>query len=87
MLVEFDGYAAISFDCYGTLIDWESSIFSGLQPVLQNHGTEASDEEILKLHAQTKHKLQANSTRGNYVNYRHVLVEGQRGEQEMGFRT
>jgi len=75
MLLDFDRYTSISFDCYGTLIDWESGIVSGLQPVLQNHGIKASDEEILELHAQTEHKLQASSTKGNYVKYRHILEE------------
>src|ERR687886_1978723 len=75
MLLDFDRYTCISFDCYGTLIDWESGIVSGLQPVLQNHGIKVSDEEILELHAQTEHKLQASSTKGNYVKYRHILEE------------
>src|SRR5215212_9471619 len=75
MLLDFDLYTSISFDCYGTLIDWESGIVSGLQPALQNHGIKASDEEILELHAQTEHKLQASSTKGNYVKYRHILEE------------
>jgi 2-haloacid dehalogenase len=65
----------ISFDCYGTLIDWESGIVSGLRPVLENHGVEATNDEILDLHAQTEHKLQATSKRGGYVKYRDVLGE------------
>src|SRR3954466_11627365 len=73
MFLDFDRYAAISFDCYGTLIDWESGIVSGLQPVLQNHGVKAADAEILELHAQTEHKLQSISTKRNYIKYRHVL--------------
>jgi 2-haloacid dehalogenase len=72
-LIDADRYEVVSFDCYGTLIDWESGIISGLRPVLANHGVEATDEEILELHAQTEHKLQASSTPGNYVKYRHVL--------------
>jgi len=27
-------YEALSFDCYGTLIDWESGIWDALQPLL-----------------------------------------------------
>ncbi len=65
----------ISFDCYGTLIDWESGIVSGLRPVLENQGVEATNDEILDLHAQTEHKLQATSKRGGYVKYRDVLGE------------
>jgi 2-haloacid dehalogenase len=68
-------YKVVSFDCYGTLIDWENGIVSGLRPVLSAHGVDATDEEILELHAQTEHELQATSERGRYVKYRDVLGE------------
>jgi 2-haloacid dehalogenase len=74
-LLEADRYEVVSFDCYGTLIDWESGIVSGLRPVLANHGVEATDEEILTLHAETEHRLQSSSTPGSYVKYRDVLGE------------
>jgi 2-haloacid dehalogenase len=72
-LLDADRYEVISFDCYGTLIDWESGIISGLRSVLANHGVEATDAEILELHAQTEHRLQSSSTPENYVKYRDVL--------------
>ena len=68
-------YEVLSFDCYGTLVDWESGIISGLRPVLRGHGVEATDDEILGLHAQTEHKLQAASKKGSYLKYRDVLGE------------
>src|SRR5918992_3374438 len=74
-LVNFGSYEVVSFDCYGTLIDWEDGIVSGLRPVLTHHGVEATDNEILNLHAQTEHRLQSTSTRGNYTKYRDVLRE------------
>lgn len=63
-MLDFDGYEVMSFDCYGTLIDWESGIISGLRPILSEHGVDASDEEILDLHARTEHELQAASRPG-----------------------
>jgi 2-haloacid dehalogenase len=66
-------YEVVSFDCYGTLIDWESGIISGLRPVLANHRVDVPDDEILGLHAQTEHRLQSSSTKGNYTKYRDVL--------------
>src|SRR5215212_10645011 len=36
--MEADKYEVLSFDCYGTLVDWESGIISGLRPVLRSHG-------------------------------------------------
>ena len=72
-MIDVNGYEVVSFDCYGTLIDWESGIVSGLRPVLANHGVEATHDEILDLHARTEHRLQSSSTPGNYVKYRDVL--------------
>ena len=28
-------FKALSFDCYGTLIDWESGMFEGLKPLTE----------------------------------------------------
>jgi 2-haloacid dehalogenase len=74
-LLDANKYEVLSFDCYGTLVDWESGIISGLRPVLRTHGVEATDDEILALHAQTEHGLQATSKKGSYVKYRDVLAE------------
>jgi hypothetical protein len=60
-LLDASKYEVLSFDCYGTLVDWESGIIAGLRPVLRGHRVEATDDEILGLHAQTEHKLQAAS--------------------------
>jgi 2-haloacid dehalogenase len=73
--MDADNYEVLSFDCYGTLVDWESGIISGLRPVLRTHGVEATDDEILDLHARTEHKLQATSKKGAYLKYRDVLGE------------
>ena len=40
-------FAVLSFDCYGTLIDWESGIVTALTPWLAAHGIEAERERIL----------------------------------------
>ncbi len=31
--VDFGAFDALTFDCYGTLIDWESGILAGLRAV------------------------------------------------------
>jgi 2-haloalkanoic acid dehalogenase type II len=33
-------YKVLTFDCYGTLIDWESGIWDALQPLLMANGTD-----------------------------------------------
>jgi 2-haloacid dehalogenase len=74
-LLDANNYEVLSFDCHGTLVDWESGIISGLRPVLRTHRLELTDDEILDLHAHTEHKLQAASKRGAYLKYREVLGE------------
>lgn len=74
-MLDANKYEVLSFDCYGTLVDWESGIISGLRPVLRAHRVEVTDDEILALHAQTEHKLQAASKGGGYLKYRDVLGE------------
>ncbi len=34
MTYELQNYKALTFDCYGTLIDWESGIWDAMQPLL-----------------------------------------------------
>ena len=45
--VNFAYFDALSFDCYGTLIDWEAGIASVLRPWVDAHGSMLSDEELL----------------------------------------
>ena len=46
-MLDFDQFAYLTFDCYGTLIDWERGIVEAFKPVLARHGVELSDDEIL----------------------------------------
>ncbi len=59
----------LTFDCYGTLIDWETGIFSALKPLLEAHGKKLADPKILELYADAE--LEAESA--TYRNYREVL--------------
>jgi 2-haloacid dehalogenase len=61
----------ITFDCYGTLIDWERGILGALQPVLLAHGVVIPDHEVLAAYSRIEPALQA----GPYRPYREVLRE------------
>ncbi len=41
-MLDANKYEVLSFDCYGTLVDWESGIISGFRPVLRGHHVEAT---------------------------------------------
>ncbi|MFN8629084.1 MAG: phenylalanine--tRNA ligase beta subunit-related protein [Chloroflexota bacterium] len=43
----FADFDALSFDCYGTLIDWEAGILAALRPWADRQGLGLTDEEFL----------------------------------------
>ncbi|MDR5816082.1 MULTISPECIES: haloacid dehalogenase type II [unclassified Caballeronia] len=47
-LTDFD---TLTFDCYGTLIDWESGIFEGLRPLLERVKPSLTRDQVLEAHA------------------------------------
>lgn len=59
----------ISFDCYGTLVDWEHGILAALRPLLAGHGAAVGDAEILAAYGELESQIQ----RGAYRPYREVL--------------
>ncbi len=67
--MRFDGFTHLTFDCYGTLIDWETGILTVLRSVLKRHGRAAEDEVLLRLYARYEAQAQA----GDYRPYRDVL--------------
>ena len=44
-------FKALTFDCYGTLIDWESGMVAGLKPLTDRVDRPLSRDEILEAHA------------------------------------
>jgi len=44
-------FKALTFDCYGTLIDWESGMVAGLEPLVQRLDHELSRDVMLEAHA------------------------------------
>jgi putative hydrolase of the HAD superfamily len=47
-------YEALSFDCYGTLIDWETGIAAVLAPWAREQGLRLSDEDLLLPYADSE---------------------------------
>ncbi len=59
----------ITFDCYGTLIDWESGIANAFMAEGGRVGHTLDREEIVRTHAEVEPEVQ----RGRYQSYREVL--------------
>ncbi len=69
-MLDFERFEWVSFDCYGTLVDWESGICGAVSEVLRAHGVRRSRGEILALFADIEPKVQKSET---YRTYRRVL--------------
>ncbi len=52
-------FKALTFDCYGTLIDWESGMVEGLQPLTSRTSRKLSRNDILEAHARHESSQQA----------------------------
>lgn len=75
MAVDFGRVEVLTFDCYGTLIDWEAGILAGLRRVLDARGVAAADEDLLARYARHEAVIEA----GPYRRYRDVLADALRG--------
>jgi 2-haloacid dehalogenase len=65
----FDQFEVLTFDCYGTLIDWESGIWNALSPILDAHGRTLAQEAVLELYGRIESEVEG----GDYQEYRAVL--------------
>lgn len=70
-MIQFDQFEALSFDCYGTLIDWESGIIPVLRQLVNAHQINMSDQQLLELFAELEPEAQS----GDYKPYRQILRE------------
>lgn len=67
--MDLSGVQWLTFDCYGTLIDWEAGILRAVRKQLSARGIPALDDDILTRFA----ALEAEQERGPYKLYREVL--------------
>ncbi len=61
----------ISFDCYGTLIDWRKGVLDALRPVLDDYFISMNDEQLFSLFAESDEDL----VTGEFRLYRDILRE------------
>src|SRR5262245_56699079 len=59
--LDLTAYKALSFDCYGTLIDWEAGIAAVLAPWAQEQGLDLSDEQLLLAYADNEAAVERES--------------------------
>jgi FMN phosphatase YigB (HAD superfamily) len=49
-MLHFNRFEILTFDCYGTLIDWETGILAALHRILSAHKKKIDNASVLKLY-------------------------------------
>jgi 2-haloacid dehalogenase len=75
MTLDFRAFSALTFDCYGTLIDWESGLLGALMPFLHSHGVTDPPEAVLPLYA----RLESAAEHGPFKPYKAILEQCMEG--------
>jgi len=68
-MLNFDAFEVLTFDCYGTLIDWETGLWDSLVPIFQAHQVSVAPERALELYGELETAAEA----GEYREYKTVL--------------
>jgi 2-haloacid dehalogenase len=70
-MLDFSRFRLITFDCYGTLIDWETGILGALRPILSSRNIRVDDAELLRLYGDFEFEAES----GEFRSYREVLQQ------------
>jgi 2-haloacid dehalogenase len=57
--MQLTDFRVLTFDCYGTLIDWESGLFAALRPLLTRAGVGLPRDAVLAMFAQHEARQEA----------------------------
>jgi 2-haloacid dehalogenase len=81
-MLDFSRFEILTFDCYGTLIDWEAGILAALHRILAAHNKTVDDATLLKLYGDFEQVAE----QGEFHPYREVLQSVvRRFGAELGF--
>lgn len=82
-MLDLSRFEVLTFDCYGTLVDWETGILSTLRPILAAHEKQMDDSTLLKLYGDFEQRAEA----GVFQPYKSVLASVVRQfGKEFGFQ-
>lgn len=69
-MLDFSRFEILTFDCYGTLINWEAGILTALHRILAAHAKTVDDATLLQLYGE----FEEGAERGKFQSYREVLA-------------
>ncbi|EFZ04223.1 haloacid dehalogenase-like hydrolase [Metarhizium robertsii] len=58
-MAKLSDYRVLTFDCYGTIIDWETGVVNALQPLLDANNASRSRKELLAVYHECEAAQQA----------------------------
>lgn len=64
--MDFTRFKALSFDVYGTLIDWETGIWNALQPLISAGGRAIGRDEVLEAYGEVETMQEAETPSLHY---------------------
>lgn len=64
--IDFGRVKALTFDCYGTIVDWETGILEALEPLRERYGIELGDEAVLAAFGRAEAKREAEKPSAPY---------------------
>lgn len=83
--MKLSDFKVLTFDCYGTLIDWESGMIKALAPLTDKLDAKLTRNEILEAHARYESSQQRQTP---YKRYRELLaIVYKRLAEEWGIKT
>ncbi|HSC72013.1 MAG TPA: haloacid dehalogenase type II [Candidatus Methylomirabilis sp.] len=68
-MLQWDEFEVLTFDCYGTLIDWETGILDALRPIFAAQHVDLIPDKALERYGE----IEAEAERGEYRNYKTIL--------------
>ena len=82
-MINYKNFEILSFDCYGTLIDWENGIIPVLHNLISNHKINITEQKLLEMFA----KFESEAEAGEYRKYREIIKQVvKKFGEELGFQ-
>jgi 2-haloalkanoic acid dehalogenase type II len=73
-MLDIERFRALSFDCYGTLIDWEAGLSSVLAPWAARHGLGADGEALLAAFGEAESRAERENPRLFYPEILRIVL-------------
>lgn len=68
-MLKWDNFEVLTFDCFGTLIDWKTGIWEAIRPTFLAHGVDIDREQLFERYAEAEFESESEQ----YFEYRMVL--------------